>query len=162
MNKKSPKQSFTALLVHLFTATGAVFAMLAMLAAADGKWSMMFLWLVVAFAVDGIDGPLARHFDVKKYAPRFDGNLLDLIIDYLTYVFIPAFALFKSGLLPGWTGWFVIIIITFSSAMYFCDGNIFTLDANIYKRKTFLRLIYFQRVISSSLKINSLFLLSSI
>ena len=128
MKKKSPKQSFTALLVHLFTATGAVFAMLAMLAAADGKWSMMFLWLVVAFAVDGIDGPLARHFDVKKYAPRFDGNLLDLIIDYLTYVFIPAFALFKSGLLPGWTGWFVIIIITFSSAMYFCDGNMKTKD----------------------------------
>ena len=106
----------------------AVFAMLAMLAAADEKWSMMFLWLVVAFAVDGIDGPLARHFDVKKNAPLFDGNLLDLIIDYLTYVFIPAFALFKSGLLPGWTGWFVIIIITFSSAMYFCDGNMKTKD----------------------------------
>ena len=79
-------------------------------------------------AVDGIDGPLARHFDVKKNAPRFDGNLLDLIIDYLTYVFIPAFALFKSGLLPGWTGWFVIIIITFSSAMYFCDSNMKTKD----------------------------------
>ena len=128
MKNQSSKESFVALLVHLFTATGAVFAMLAMLAAADEKWSMMFLWLVVAFAVDGVDGPLARHFDVKKYAPRFDGNLLDLIIDYLTYVFIPAFALFKSGLLPGWTGWFVIIIITFSSAMYFCDGNMKTKD----------------------------------
>ena len=101
MNKRSSKENFTALLVHLFTATGAVFAMLAMLAAAEEKWSLMFLWLVVAFAVDGIDGPLARHFDVKKNAPRFDGVLLDLIIDYLTYVFIPAFALFKSGLLPG-------------------------------------------------------------
>ena len=117
MKNPTSKESFTALCVHLFTAPGAVFAMLAMLAAADEKWSMMFLWLVVAFAVDGVDGPLARHFDVKKNAPRFDGNLLDLIIDYLTYVFIPAFALFKSGLLPGWTGWFVIIIITFSSAM---------------------------------------------
>ncbi len=56
-----------ALLVHLFTATGAVFAMLAMLAAVDEKWSLMFLWLVVAFIVDGIDGPLARKFDVKLY-----------------------------------------------------------------------------------------------
>ena len=128
MNKRPSKENFTALLVHLFTATGAVFAMLAMLAAADEKWSLMFLWLVVAFAVDGIDGPLARHFDVKKNAPRFDGNLLDLIIDYLTYVFIPAFALFKSGLLPGWTGWFAIIIITFSSALYFCDTNMKTKD----------------------------------
>ena len=122
----------TALSVHLLTATGAVFAMLSMLAAANHQWSLMFLWLVVAFAVDGIDGPLARRFDVKKYAPRFDGVLLDLIIDYLTYVFIPAFALFQSGLLPGWTGWVTIIVITFASAMYFCDGNMKTKDKSFH------------------------------
>ncbi len=117
-----------ALLVHLLTATGAVFAMLAMLAAANGQWGVMFLWLVVAFAVDGADGPLARRYDVASRAPRFDGVLLDLIIDYLTYVFIPAFALFQSGLLPGWTGWFAIIVITFASAMYFADTRMKTLD----------------------------------
>ena len=121
-----------ALSVHLFTATGAVFAMLAMLAAADAKWSLMFLWLIVAFFVDGVDGPLARTYDVKTYAARFDGVLLDLIIDYLTYVFIPAFALFKSGLLPGWTGWIAIIIIIFASAMYFCDGNMKTKDNSFH------------------------------
>ncbi|MCA0919099.1 CDP-alcohol phosphatidyltransferase family protein [Pseudooceanicola nanhaiensis] len=117
-----------ALSVHLLTATGAVFAMLAMLAAVDGKWSLMFLWLVVAFFVDGIDGPLARKYDVKKNAATFDGVLLDLIIDYLTYVFIPAFALFKSDLLPGWTGWIAIIVITFASAMYFADTRMKTKD----------------------------------
>lgn len=117
-----------ALLVHLLTATGAVFAMLAMLAAVEQEWSLMFLWLVVAFAVDGIDGPLARRYNVKRYSPEFDGVLLDLIIDYLTYVFIPAFALFKSGLLPGWTGWFAIIIITFASALYFADTRMKTKD----------------------------------
>ncbi|MEM6659872.1 MAG: CDP-alcohol phosphatidyltransferase family protein, partial [Pseudomonadota bacterium] len=101
---------FKALAVHLFTATGAVFAMLAMLAAVEEKWSLMYLWLVVSFIVDGIDGPLARHYDVKQNAPEFDGVLLDLIIDYLTYVFIPAYALFKSGLMDGWTGWFAIIV----------------------------------------------------
>lgn len=121
-----------ALSVHLFTATGAVFAMLAMLAAADAKWSLMFLWLIVAFFVDGVDGPLARKYDVKTNAARFDGVLLDLIIDYLTYVFIPAFALFKSGLLPGWTGWIAIIIITFASAMYFCDGTMKTKDNSFH------------------------------
>ena len=121
-------RTFKAISVHLLTATGAVFAMLAMLAAVDGKWSLMFLWLVVAFAVDGLDGPLARKYHVKKYAPQFDGVLLDLIIDYLTYVFIPAFALFKSGLLPGWTGWFAIIVITFASAMYFADTRMKTMD----------------------------------
>ncbi|MCB1367720.1 MAG: CDP-alcohol phosphatidyltransferase family protein [Rhodobacteraceae bacterium] len=115
-----------ALAVHLFTATGAVFAMLAMLAAVDHKWSLMYLWLVVAFIVDGIDGPLARKYQVKTHAPQFDGVLLDLIIDYLTYVFIPAFALFKSDLLPGWTGWICIIVITFGSAMYFADTRMKT------------------------------------
>jgi phosphatidylcholine synthase len=114
--------------VHLFTATGAVFAMLAMLEAVRAEWSMMFLWLVVAFVVDGIDGPLARRYDVKAQAPQIDGVLLDLIIDYLTYVFIPAYALFASGLLPGWAGWVVIIVITFASALYFADTRMKTRD----------------------------------
>ncbi|MGB3246772.1 MAG: CDP-alcohol phosphatidyltransferase family protein [Sulfitobacter sp.] len=117
-----------ALAVHLLTATGAVFAMLAMLAAVDGEWDLMFLWLVVAFFVDGIDGPLARRFDVKTNAPEFDGVLLDLIIDYLTYVFIPAFALFQSGLMDGWSGWVMIIVVTFASAMYFADTRMKTMD----------------------------------
>ena len=102
--------------------------MLAMLAAVEEKWSLMYLWLVVSFIVDGIDGPLARHYHVKHNAPEFDGVLLDLIIDYLTYVFIPAFALFKSGLMDGWTGWFAIIVITFASAMYFADTRMKTKD----------------------------------
>jgi phosphatidylcholine synthase len=118
----------SALSVHLLTASGAVFAMLAMLAAVDRKWSLMFLWLVVALFVDGIDGPLARKYDVKRNWPTYDGVLLDLIIDYLTYVFIPAFALFKSGLLPGWTGWIAIIVITYASAVYFCDTRMKTRD----------------------------------
>ena len=120
--------STRALLVHLLTATGAVFAMLAMLAAVEENWSMMFLWLVVAFGVDGVDGPLARKYDVKTNAPQYDGVLMDLIIDYLTYVFIPAYALFKSGLLPGWTGWIAIIVITFASVVYFADTRMKTKD----------------------------------
>ncbi|MCB2134653.1 MAG: CDP-alcohol phosphatidyltransferase family protein [Rhodobacteraceae bacterium] len=117
-----------ALGVHLLTGTGAVISMLAMLAAVDGKWSLMFLWLVVALFVDGIDGPLARHYDVKTNWPTYDGVLLDLIIDYLTYVFIPAFALFKSGLLPDWTGWITIIVITYGSVIYFADTRMKTKD----------------------------------
>ena len=120
--------SLRALSVHLLTATGAVFAMLAMLAAVEEKWSLMFLWLVVAFAVDGIDGPLARRYDVKTHAAQFDGALMDLIIDYLTYVFIPAYALFKSGMLPGWTGWITIIVVTFASVVYFADTRMKTKD----------------------------------
>jgi phosphatidylcholine synthase len=114
--------------VHALTATGAVFAMLALLEATKSNWDLMFLWLVVAFVVDGIDGPMARRYDVKEKAPIIDGALLDLIIDYLTYVFIPAFALFQSGLLPGWTGWIAIIVITFTSALYFADTRMKTGD----------------------------------
>lgn len=118
-----------ALGVHLLTATGSVFAMLSMLAAVENQWSLMFLWLVVAFFVDGIDGPLARKYDVKKNAPVYDGVLLDLIIDYLTYVFVPAYALFKHPeLLPGWAGWFAILVITFTSALYFADTRMKTKD----------------------------------
>ncbi|MFV0490801.1 MAG: CDP-alcohol phosphatidyltransferase family protein [Pseudorhodobacter sp.] len=117
-----------ALLVHLLTATGAVLAMLAMLAAVDEKWDLMFLWLVAALFVDGIDGPLARRHDVSRNWPTYDGVLMDLIIDYLTYVFIPAYALFKSGLLPGWTGWIAIIVITYGSVLYFADTRMKTRD----------------------------------
>ncbi|MCG6904654.1 MAG: CDP-alcohol phosphatidyltransferase family protein [Rhodobacter sp.] len=118
-----------ALSVHLLTATGAVFAMLALLAAVDEKWGLMYVWLVVAFVVDGIDGPLARKYDVHTHAPQYDGVIMDMIVDYLTYIFIPAYALFKHpDLLPGWTGWVVIIVITFASAMYMADTRMKTKD----------------------------------
>lgn len=121
---------FKALSVHLLTATGAVLSMLAMLAAVEEKWSLMFLWLVVALIVDGVDGPLARKFDTKHNWPTHDGVLMDLIVDYLTYVFIPAYALFKSGLLPGWTGWLAIIAITYASVIYFADTRMKTKDCS--------------------------------
>jgi phosphatidylcholine synthase len=117
-----------ALSVHLLTATGAIFAMLAMLAAVDERWGLMFVWLVVAFIVDGIDGPLARKYDVKTNAAHYDGVIMDMIVDYLTYIFIPAYALFKSGLLPGWTGWICIILITFASVLYMSDTRMKTKD----------------------------------
>lgn len=117
-----------ALSVHLLTATGAVLSMLAMLAAEEGLWALMFFWLIVALVVDGVDGPLARRYKVKENWPLYDGVLMDLIIDFLTYVFIPAFALFKSGLLPGWTGWFAIIAITYGSILYFSDTRMKTRD----------------------------------
>ena len=122
------KPHLKALSVHLLTATGAVLSMLALLAAANGQWSIMFFWLVIALIVDGIDGPLARRYDVKRNWPTYDGVLMDLIIDYLTYVFIPAYALFMSGLLPGWTGWIAIIAITYGSVIYFADTRMKTKD----------------------------------
>lgn len=114
--------------VHLLTASGAVFAMLALLSAVAWEWPIMFLWLLAAFAVDGIDGPLARRFDVWQYAGRIDGALLDLIVDFLTYVFIPAFALFQSELVPGLWGWAALVAIIFFSGLYFAGDWMKTED----------------------------------
>jgi len=117
-----------ALSVHLLTASGAVLSMFAMMAAVEEKWSLMFLWLVVALIVDGIDGPLARRYDTVTNWPTYDGVLMDLIVDYLTYVFIPAYALFKSGILDGWTGYVAIIAIIYGSVVYFADTRMKTKD----------------------------------
>jgi phosphatidylcholine synthase len=86
--------------VHILTAIGAVLALLALRAAHHADWQMMFVWLGIALVVDAVDGPLARLFDVKAVLPRFSGERLDLIVDYLTYVAIPAFALTETDLLP--------------------------------------------------------------
>ncbi|MGH6826482.1 CDP-alcohol phosphatidyltransferase family protein [Methyloceanibacter sp.] len=86
--------------VHLLTATGAAFALLALIGASRGDWQWMFLWLGTALIVDTVDGPLARRVGVVKVLPRFSGERLDLIVDFLTYVAVPAFALSQSDLLP--------------------------------------------------------------
>ena len=83
--------------MHLLTGSGAALALMALIAATRGEWRLMFGWLGIALIVDGIDGPLARVVDTKKNAPNWDGVILDLVIDYLTYVFIPAYALIYSG-----------------------------------------------------------------
>lgn len=86
--------------VHLLTASGAVLALLALRAVHHGDWQMLFVWLGAALIVDAVDGPLARKLDVKTVLPRFSGERLDLIVDYLTYVAVPAYALTAAPLLP--------------------------------------------------------------
>lgn len=121
---------FAAFAVHCFTASGAFLAFLAMLAAMRGAWAEMFAWLGVALIVDGIDGPIARKLDVKENASRWDGALLDLIVDYLTYVFIPAVALVTSGEMYHPLAIPAAAIIIMSGAIYFADTSMKTKDAS--------------------------------
>lgn len=86
--------------VHILTASGAVLGLLALMAAHAGVWQSMFGWLGVALAVDAVDGPLARYLKVNTVLPRFSGERLDLIVDYLTYVAVPAFVFAQADLLP--------------------------------------------------------------
>jgi len=110
-----------AFAVHLFTASGVALGLLALIAAARGAWVWMFLWLGVAAIVDGIDGPLARYSKVAETLPRWSGDVLDLVIDYTTYVFIPAFAIAVSGLLPPGVDIVLAVAIVVSGALYFAD-----------------------------------------
>jgi phosphatidylcholine synthase len=86
--------------VHLFTASGAVLALLALLAVQRGRTFEALLWLALAGVVDGLDGTLARSLRVRERLPRIDGEALDLVVDYLTYVFIPALIIWNGDHLP--------------------------------------------------------------
>lgn len=86
--------------VHLFTASGVVFALLALAAVMAHDERLALAWLVAAILIDGVDGTLARRVRVKERLPRIDGEALDLIIDYLTYVFIPALIVWRGAYLP--------------------------------------------------------------
>jgi phosphatidylcholine synthase len=110
-------------LVHILTALGVVCALAATLAVAQGRYELMFAWLGLAFLIDGIDGPLARRVRIKQRLPRFDGERLDLIIDYLTYVFVPVLALINAGHLP--PGFSIVIgaAILLSSLYHFSDTD---------------------------------------
>ena len=87
--------------VHLFTATGAIWGFLSLLAIFDENWRAAITWMIIAMLVDGFDGMLARWFHVKDYARGLDGGLLDNIIDYLNYVVVAACILIKApNLIP--------------------------------------------------------------
>ncbi len=107
--------------VHLFTALGAVCGLLAALAALDGAWERMFAWLGVALIIDGIDGTFARMARVDERLPRFSGERLDLVVDYVTYVFVPALALVRAGYLDGAVGLTLAAGILLSSLYHFSD-----------------------------------------
>ena len=107
--------------VHLLTGSGAALALMALVAATQGNWRLMFGWLGIALLVDGIDGPLARKVDTKTHAANWDGSVLDLVIDYLTYVFIPAYALIYSDLLPSPFGLMAALLIALTAVVYFSD-----------------------------------------
>ena len=117
-----------AFTVHVFTATGAALALLALILATGGHWTAMFLCLGIALIVDGADGPLARAFQVQKVLPRWSGDTLDLIVDFVTYVFVPAYAIAASGLLPEALAIPAGIVVVITGALYFADQEMKTKD----------------------------------
>jgi phosphatidylcholine synthase len=117
-----------AFTVHVFTATGAALALLALILATGGHWAGMFLCLGLALLIDGLDGPMARAFNVQDLLPRWSGDTLDLVVDFTTYVFVPAYAIAASGLLPQFLAIPAGIVVVISGALYFADREMKTRD----------------------------------
>jgi phosphatidylcholine synthase len=114
--------------VHVFTATGAPVAVLALYAAIERNFAACFAWLGLAFFIDGIDGTLARAAKVQITAASIDGEILDLVIDFLTYVLVPVVALWRSDLMPTQVSFWIGLIVTIASALYFADTRMKTDD----------------------------------
>ena len=124
----SPATRAAAFSVHIFTALGAGIALLALLEAVREHWSAMFAWLGAALVIDALDGPIARRLDVMRVLPDWSGEGLDLVVDFVTYVFVPAYAVTASGLLLPLAAPLLGLGIAVTSALYFADLRMKTAD----------------------------------
>ena len=117
-----------AFAVHVFTAAGGALGFAALLAAFEQRWTVMFWCLGAALFVDGIDGTFARRYHVADVLPRWSGDVLDLVVDFVTYVFVPAYAIAASGLLPPSLAVPAGMVIVVTGALYFADRDMKTPD----------------------------------
>jgi phosphatidylcholine synthase len=117
----SPAMRAAAFSVHIFTALGAGLALIALLEAVREHWAAMFGWLGAALVVDALDGPIARRLDVARVQPNWSGDVLDLVVDFVTYVFVPAYAITASGLLLPLAAPLLGVGVVVSGALYFAD-----------------------------------------
>jgi phosphatidylcholine synthase len=124
--RRVPYAEIRAFSVHILTASGSFLAFLGVVAAAEHRFVDMFWWLGLALLVDGIDGPIARKVRVKEVLPNWSGDTLDNIIDYVTYVLLPAFALYQSGMIGEPWSFVAAGMIVVSSAIYYADTGMKT------------------------------------
>src|SRR3979490_2813077 len=124
----APRTRAAAFSVHIFTARGAGIALIALLEAVREHWAAMFGWLGLALVIDAVDGPMARRLDVARLQPDWSGEVLDLVVDYVTYVFVPAYAITASGLLLPLAAPILGAGIVVSGALYFADRRMKAAD----------------------------------
>ena len=120
--------AWSAWAVHLLTASGAVLGLLTIAATNAGNYRLAFLWMAVATGIDSGDGALARAARVKDRLPTFNGARLDDIVDYLTFVFAPAYLVYHARLVPDGTSLVVVAAMLLSSAYGFSQEAAKTSD----------------------------------
>ena len=115
--------------VHAFTALGIVAAMLALRDVLAARPAYAIVWLLLTLLIDGVDGPIARALEVERRVPRIDGFLLDLIIDYVTCVVVPAAFMWEFKVVPQNNfGVAVLCVMVFTSALWFARKDMMTAD----------------------------------
>jgi phosphatidylcholine synthase len=124
----SSRKRATAFSVHILTALGAGIALIALLEAVREHWAAMFGWLGAALVLDALDGPMARRLDVARVLPNWSGDVLDLVVDFVTYVFVPAYAIAASGLLLPLAAPLLGGGVAVSGALYFADRRMKAAD----------------------------------
>ena len=124
----SKRHILAAWSTHLFTASGAIWGLLAILAISNQQWIVAFAWMAASILVDSFDGLLARRVRVKSVLPNFDGALLDNMIDFLNYVFVPAYFLYEANVLPQPWGLVGAVMIMMASSYQFCQDDAKTDD----------------------------------
>jgi phosphatidylcholine synthase len=127
--EKPTPRTVAAFAVHVFTACGAACALLALIAAVRVQWPEMFAWLGLALIIDGLDGTFARRLAVAQLLPRWSGDVLDFVVDFSTYVFVPAYAVVAGELVPQSAAIPLGLIITVTGALYFADRRMKTTDS---------------------------------
>lgn len=124
----SLRRKAAAWFTHFFTATGAVWGLMSIIAITNGAWKTAFVWMALAVFVDSFDGLLARRARVKDVLPNFDGALLDNMIDFLNYVVVPAFFLYEADILPMGGKMLGAAMIMIASSYQFCQADAKTDD----------------------------------
>jgi phosphatidylcholine synthase len=125
----TPGERGTAWAVHGFTALGIVASMLALRDILTGHPDYAILWLLLTLLIDGVDGPIARALRVSERVPRIDGYTLDLIIDYVACVIVPATFMYAFNVVPNDNfGIIVLCVLVFTSAIWFARRDMMTDD----------------------------------
>lgn len=105
--------------VHIFTSLGLLAGFMAIIAIGEQNWQMAYVWLFVAFVIDGIDGTFARLIRVREVLPEMNGKNIDFVIDFANYAIIPAYFFYQAEMVPPQWMYPCLAMILLSSALYY-------------------------------------------
>ncbi len=105
--------------IHSITAFGAIAGLISLEQFINGNFRSGLLWLIICQIIDGFDGPIARKIDIHLHATKFDGHILDLVVDYVTCVMVPVAMLIRLDLIKSNYSWIYVGLIIFTGALWF-------------------------------------------